>query len=109
MHRRPRDRTRTGLGTPLRARARGLKAIAHAIALAIACGAGLSCSPKPEPPWHQEAGYRWRELNVPSGEAGFTRMTRTGVAFQNDVSDTALLGNRVLAQGAGVALGDVDG
>jgi hypothetical protein len=34
---------------------------------------------------------------------------RTGIAFQNTVSDSALLGNRILGQGAGVCLGDVDG
>jgi len=35
--------------------------------------------------------------------------SRTGVRFQNFVSDSALLGNRVLSQGAGTCLGDVDG
>jgi enediyne biosynthesis protein E4 len=61
--------------------------------------------------WHQETGYRWRELDVPRGSAGFTRMpgSRTGIDFENFVSDSALLGNRILGQGAGVALGDVDG
>src|SRR5439155_7465640 len=34
---------------------------------------------------------------------------KTGIRFQNMVSDSLLLGNRVLGQGAGVALGDVDG
>ncbi len=34
---------------------------------------------------------------------------RSGVTFQNAVSDSVLLGNRMLAQGGGVALGDVDG
>jgi len=34
---------------------------------------------------------------------------RTGVVFQNSVSDSVLLGNRVLGQGAGAAIGDVDG
>ena len=34
---------------------------------------------------------------------------RSGVTFQNEVSDSVLLGNRMLAQGGGVALGDVDG
>lgn len=33
----------------------------------------------------------------------------TGIDFTNAVSDSALLGNRVLGQGGGVALGDVDG
>ncbi len=33
----------------------------------------------------------------------------SGITFQNEVSDSLLLGNRMLAQGGGVALGDVDG
>lgn len=33
----------------------------------------------------------------------------TGIRFQNTVSESALVGNRILGQGAGVALGDVDG
>ena len=66
---------------------------------------------KPLPPWHQETAYRWRELDVPRGKPGFMRMEagRTGIRFENTVSDSALLGNRMLGQGAGVALGDVDG
>ena len=75
--------------------------------------AAVSCerAPKPTPPWRQETGYRWRDLDVPAGEPGFTRMDgrKTGIRFQNTVSDSALLGNRMLGQGAGVALGDVDG
>src|SRR4051812_48809570 len=61
--------------------------------------------------WHQETNYRWRELNVPKGGPGFSHMEgrSSGIRFQNDVSDSVLLGNRMLAQGAGVALGDVDG
>ncbi len=75
-------------------------------------GAGLwACAPAAPPEWHQEDGYRWRELVVPSGQPGFTAMAerRTGVDFRNTVSDSALIGSRVLAQGAGIALGDVDG
>ena len=80
---------------------------AFLLALVVAACAGES---KPAP-WHQETGYRWRELSVRRGSPGFTRMSakETGINFQNFVSDTALLGNRILGQGAGVALGDVDG
>ena len=81
---------------------RGLVAAALALA-ALAVG----CTDKATPPWHQESGYRWRELDVPSGDAGFTPMK--GISFENTVSDSVLLGNRVLGEGAGVALGDVDG
>ena len=61
--------------------------------------------------WHTETGYRWRELSVVKGTPGFTRLDdgATGITFANSVSDSVLRGNRVLGQGAGVALGDVDG
>ena len=53
--------------------------------------AAVSCerAPKPTPPWRQETGYRWRDLDVPAGEPGFTRMDgrKTGIRFQNTVSD----------------------
>jgi enediyne biosynthesis protein E4 len=80
---------------------------ASALGLALACASEQT----PIPPWHDEAGYRWRELAVPRGKPGFTRMAseRTGVRFENVVRDSLLLGNRILGQGAGVALGDVDG
>jgi len=81
-------------------------AIAAAAYLAFACS---GAAPKAAA-WKQENGYRWRELAVPSsGETGFTRMENAGIRFQNAISDAALLRNRVLGQGAGVALGDVDG
>lgn len=73
----------------------------------LACGPGTDTAS-----WHQADGYRWRDLNVPGrGEPGFTPLTaeRTGLDFSNHASDSLLLGNRILAQGAGVALGDVDG
>ena len=88
--------------TPVRGRA-----LAAGVTVALALGA---CAPAPAPAWHDEAGYRWRELAVArGGEPGFTRMDGAGIRFQNTVSDSALLGNRMLGQGAGVALGDVDG
>ena len=48
---------------------------------------------------------------VSAGKPGFTNLPgdRTGIRFKNTVSDSALLGNRILGQGAGVCLGDVDG
>jgi hypothetical protein len=75
-------------------------------ALAAACGGGEAPGP-----WQEAEGYRWRELHPASGRAGFTEMQgdRSGIVFANDVSDELLEGNRMLAQGAGIALGDVDG
>ena len=80
--------------------------------LMFAVGAFLTnaCAKSPAQ-WHAEPGYRWRELSVAKGTPGFTRLNAdaTGISFANSVSDSVLRGNRVLGQGAGVALGDVDG
>ncbi len=69
------------------------------------------CAPREPGEWHEEADHRWREVSVPRGSAGFTPMqgARSGIDFQNEVSDSLLEGNRHLGQGAGVSLGDVDG
>ena len=82
-----------------------------ACAVLVVGAAVVGCAREHATPWHAEAGYRWRDLVVPPGVPGFTRMEggRSGIDFQNAVSDTVLLGNRMLAQGGGVALGDVDG
>lgn len=77
------------------------------LALAVA-----ACGHPVDTRWHDETGYRWRALDVPHrGSPGFTSLTprKTGVAFQNAVSESLLVHNRILAQGAGVCLGDVDG
>ena len=80
--------------------------IAAALLLAAACGSPVNTA------WHAEGGHRWRSLDVPRhGTPGFTLLdpSRTGIAFVNPVSDSLLFRNRILAQGAGVCLGDVDG
>jgi hypothetical protein len=70
-----------------------------------------ACGPAATPAWHDEQGFRWRELAVARGKAGFTSLDsgKTGVGFANQAGDSILLGNRVLGQGAGVSMGDVDG
>ena len=72
----------------------------------------LACSePAPEGPWQEESGYRWRELaGITKGAPGFTSLSsrQTGIDFTNTVSDSLVLANRILVQGGGVALGDVD-
>ena len=83
-----------------------------AAATLILGGALAACEAPPSPPtWHEERGYRWRELRVAGTTPGFTSVAarRSGISFANDVSDSVLLGNRMLGQGAGIALGDVDG
>jgi enediyne biosynthesis protein E4 len=81
------------------------------VAIWLSAPLAAACVQSNPPQWHQEAGYRWRELSVSRGQPGFTQMDpgSTGVSFQNQVSDSVLVGNRILGQGAGVALGDVDG
>lgn len=78
--------------------------------LALAALASCRSAPGPDPSWHQEPGLRWRELRVAGGKPGFTALSpsRTGIRAGNLVPDSVLLGNRILAQGAGVCLGDVD-
>ena len=69
-------------------------------------------APAPPPPWHAEAGYRWRDLIVPAGgRPGFEPVSasRTKITFTNSVTLDSALWNRHLAQGGGVAIGDVDG
>lgn len=73
----------------------------------------LACtSPPPAVTWTEANGYRWRPLEMERGErAGFTVVParKSGIAFENSVRDSLVLGNRILVQGGGVALGDVDG
>jgi enediyne biosynthesis protein E4 len=61
--------------------------------------------------WHQEKGFKWAELQVPAaGKPGFTLLTpaQTGIQFTNPMDERAIAANRVLANGSGVAIGDID-
>jgi hypothetical protein len=81
-----------------------------AAGLYLAALGGVACRPRPAL-WHEENGYRWRTLSVRSrGGPGFTDLSpsRTGIRFTNTVTLDGALWNRHLAQGGGVALGDVD-
>src|SRR5882757_5616631 len=60
--------------------------------------------------WHEENGFRWTELRVPKdGHSGFTLLSpdQTGITFTNPLDEHAIV-NRVLANGSGVAVGDID-
>ncbi len=76
-----------------------------ALLLAWACGGDAPSS------WHDAEGYRWRELRVRGAGEGFTRVdpARAGITFRNSLSQNSLVRNEILANGSGVALGDVDG
>src|SRR3989442_1335291 len=93
----------------------GSRAVRQLLALAAGLALGSGCrgiAPPAPGPWHDEAGYRWRELSVPrGGQPGFAELapSQTGIRFTNVVTLDSALWNRHLAQGGGVALGDVDG
>lgn len=58
------------------------------------------------------AEIRTRPLNIPAGaKVGFTLMSPrdTSVVFTNSLADASAEKNRILENGSGVALGDVDG
>ncbi|HEX9484524.1 MAG TPA: FG-GAP-like repeat-containing protein [Gemmatimonadaceae bacterium] len=81
-------------------------------ALALSVTVVFACAPPVDTSWHQEHGYRWRELAVPRrGHAGFAQLDadRTGLTHANVVDDEHAALNRNLLIGAGVAIGDVDG
>lgn len=70
------------------------------------------CEKPADTSWHQERGFRWRQLVVPSrGKAGFTPLdaSATGIAHANIIDDEHALANRNLIIGAGAAAGDIDG
>ncbi|HEY6226387.1 MAG TPA: VCBS repeat-containing protein, partial [Verrucomicrobiae bacterium] len=72
----------------------------------------LRCSFLNAAEWHQEKDLRWRELpNFGGAGAGFKLLNaeETGAKFTNVVSGLAIARNRVVENGAGVALGDFDG
>ena len=82
--------------------------------IVVSLAACRSTSSTTDTAWQDAAGggYRWRTLATPTGKApGFTLLepSKTGITFTNSVSDSLLVENRQLAQGAGVCISDVDG
>ena len=77
------------------------------LTLLAACSGGVA-----DTTWHTETGYRWLHLAVPSrGRDGFRLLgaSTSGISHHNDIDEIRGLDNRGLLDGAGVALGDVDG
>ncbi len=73
--------------------------------------AGTLLSAPALPAWHAEPGFRWADLSVPQGgKPGFTLLTPelTGIDFTNILFELSGGTNRILHNGAGVALGDYD-
>ena len=95
----------------MRARSR-VVGLTGALAVALAGCRESSPARDVDTSWHNETGYRWRALAVPAtGRAGFELLASntTGITHRNDINDEHGLANRGLLDGAGVALGDVDG
>lgn len=62
--------------------------------------------------WKAESGYRYAEVNPASTEkVGFRQVAPevTGIFFTNQLSKAYAATNRILENGSGVALGDIDG
>ena len=62
--------------------------------------------------WQSHSGYRVARLSVGGDHPpGFQRLfaVSTGIAFTNQLTETHVRQNRILDNGSGVALGDVDG
>lgn len=62
--------------------------------------------------WHKEAGYYWAALqSLKNGKPGFKQLdvSKTGIEFENYLSEQAVTKNRLFLGGSGVAAGDIDG
>src|SRR6202142_2067542 len=60
--------------------------------------------------WHPGNGFKWAELQVPAeGKPGFTLLPpeQTGITFTNPLDEHAIAADRGLANGSGVAIGDI--
>ncbi|HLG06318.1 MAG TPA: CRTAC1 family protein, partial [Gemmatimonadales bacterium] len=88
----------------------GGRALVRAAAAFLAVAAPPGCRDAGAPAWQEANGHRWRDLVVKGSKPGFTELAsnRTGIEFSNRVADSVLRRNRILAQGAGVCLGDAD-
>jgi len=61
--------------------------------------------------WYPEVGFRWTGAQVlAQGRDGFRLLSsaHTGITFSNRLTEASIAANRVLANGSGVAVGDID-
>ncbi|MFQ5704697.1 MAG: VCBS repeat-containing protein [Gemmatimonadales bacterium] len=110
-----RDRRRMALRRELRLTVRhhAWQGLLGLIGLGACIGVvSLGCSGVPRGEWNDGSGYRWATLVVPRrGKDGFKLLpqSRTGIAFENELTNQQVLDNQFLLNGSGVAVGDVDG
>jgi enediyne biosynthesis protein E4 len=79
------------------------------ILISVSLSRGPEC--QAEAPWHEEGSFRWKDLAVlPGGKTGFRLLSpeETGILFTNTLDEQTGEANRVLFNGSGVAVGDVD-
>jgi len=83
------------------------------LVLFIAClVVQISCSEKKKLKWKNESGYRWAEVSTSFFEdVGFDKIdpSVSNIHFKNHLSNEEVAENRILFNGSGVAVGDVDG
>jgi len=84
---------------------------AAAAGVCLVCSVlSLACGEAGPGEWVVEGSYRWRDVD-PQGKGGFDRLdaARHGIDFVYDVAEARRYENRIFVEGAGVAIGDVDG
>ena len=72
----------------------------------------FSCTPSTDLEWNDETHYRWAELSPGFfGSDGFRQLSasRTGIDFQNVITEEVIAENRHYLNGSGVAAGDING
>ena len=72
----------------------------------------IGCDSGTELQWNKADGYQWAELpNSFWGKSGFKKISssKTGIEFSNKLIGDDIIENRNLANGSGVAAGDING
>ena len=92
--------------------ARYARDLAGGVALAFVVCTSVPVLAAPPLVWQTGEGFRSAKAEVPAtGKPGFTLLppAETGIRFTNRLTDAMVAANRLLENGSGVALGDVDG